>query len=58
MNASCYLEKTGEFATSAAAAGVEYPALMQKIAEAALARYEHVPERARRKRKRRAKAVV
>ncbi len=38
VNASCYLEKGGEFATSGAAAGIEYPALVGKIADLALER--------------------
>jgi D-alanine-D-alanine ligase len=38
VNASCYLQKSGEFATSAAAAGIEYPALVQKIVEVACER--------------------
>jgi D-alanine-D-alanine ligase len=38
VNASCYLERTGEFATVAAAAGLDYPALINRIAECALER--------------------
>ena len=38
VNASCYLEKTAEFATAAAAAGISYPALVNAIARLALAR--------------------
>ncbi len=38
VNASCYLEQSGEFATSAAAAGVDYPALVGRIVELALER--------------------
>jgi len=41
VNASCYLEQSSEFAVSAAAAGIEYPALVQRIVDAALKRYEH-----------------
>ena len=44
VNASCYLEKTSEFATAAAAAGMDYPALVNKIAELA---HERFPRRAR-----------
>lgn len=40
VNASCYLEKSGEFATAAAAHGLEFPALIQKIVELAQERYE------------------
>jgi D-alanine-D-alanine ligase len=51
VNASCYLEQSGEFASSAAAAGVEYPELIQRIAESAVQRYERRPETARRTRR-------
>jgi D-alanine-D-alanine ligase len=40
VNASCYLERQGEFATSAAAAGLEYPVLVQKIVDLARERYQ------------------
>lgn len=39
VNANCYLEKTGEFAVAAAALGLEYPALIQRIVDLALERY-------------------
>jgi D-alanine-D-alanine ligase len=38
VNASCYLEPTGEFATAAKAAGFEYDRLVNRIAELAVAR--------------------
>jgi D-alanine-D-alanine ligase len=38
VNASCYLEEEGEFATAARAGGYEYPALVQKIVDLAMAR--------------------
>jgi D-alanine-D-alanine ligase len=38
VNASCYLEQSGEFATSAAAAGTDYPALINRIADLACER--------------------
>jgi D-alanine-D-alanine ligase len=38
VNASCYLESGSEFATAAQAAGLEYDALINRIAELALAR--------------------
>jgi D-alanine-D-alanine ligase len=38
VNASCYLEASSEFATSAAAGGVDYPALIHRIVELALQR--------------------
>jgi D-alanine-D-alanine ligase len=39
VNASCYLEKSSEFAMSAGAAGIEYPKLIERIVELALERY-------------------
>jgi D-alanine-D-alanine ligase len=38
VNASCYLEESGEFATAASAAGIEYVALVNRIADLALER--------------------
>jgi D-alanine-D-alanine ligase len=38
VNANCYLEKSSEFAVAAAAAGLEYPALIRKIVELAMER--------------------
>ena len=40
VNANCYLESGSEFATAAAAGGVEYPALVNKIVDLAVERYE------------------
>jgi D-alanine-D-alanine ligase len=39
VNASCYLEQSSEFATAAAAAGIDYPELINRIAELALERH-------------------
>jgi D-alanine-D-alanine ligase len=39
VNASCYLEKGSEFAMSAAAAGMDYPRLIEQIVNLALERY-------------------
>jgi D-alanine-D-alanine ligase len=39
VNASCYLEKASEFAMSAAAAGLDYPRLIEQIVNLALERY-------------------
>jgi D-alanine-D-alanine ligase len=39
VNANCYLEAKSEFATAAAAAGLEFPALVERITELALERY-------------------
>lgn len=38
VNANCYLEQSGEFATAGAAAGIEYPELIGRIVELALER--------------------
>lgn len=38
VNASCYLDEQGEFATAARAAGIEYVPLIQKIVDLALER--------------------
>lgn len=38
VNASCYLERSSEFATAAAAAGLDYPRLINRIVELALER--------------------
>ena len=39
VNASCYLERSSEFAMSAAAAGMDYPKLIERILQLALERY-------------------
>jgi D-alanine-D-alanine ligase len=39
VNASCYLERSSEFAMSAAAAGMDYPQLIERIVQLALERY-------------------
>jgi D-alanine-D-alanine ligase len=39
VNASCYLEKSSEFAMSAAAAGIDYPRLVEQIVNLALERF-------------------
>ena len=38
VNASCYLEKNSEFAMAAAAAGMDYPRLIERIVDLAIAR--------------------
>jgi len=43
VNANCDLEKTSEFASAAGAAGIEYPALINRIAELALERRRPIP---------------
>jgi D-alanine-D-alanine ligase len=39
VNASCYLERSSEFAMAAAAAGMDYPQLIERIIQLALERY-------------------
>ena len=41
VNASCYLEETSEFAMAAAAAGIDYATLVNRIPELALERWTH-----------------
>ncbi len=50
VNANCYLEQSSEFATAAAAHGLAYPELLNRITELALERWKH-RNRAQRKRK-------
>jgi D-alanine-D-alanine ligase len=40
VNANCYLERSGEFAAAAEAAGIDYPTLINRIADLAVERYE------------------
>jgi D-alanine-D-alanine ligase len=40
VNASCYLERTSEFAMAAAAMGLDYPRLVERIVNLASERYE------------------
>jgi D-alanine-D-alanine ligase len=51
VNASCYLEQTGEFASAAAAAGLDYETLINRIATCALERRAR-PEKPMRGRRR------
>jgi D-alanine-D-alanine ligase len=41
VNASCYLEKSSEFAMAAAAAGLDYPTLINKLVEQAQQRHSN-----------------
>jgi D-alanine-D-alanine ligase len=50
VNANCYLEEHSEFAIAAKAFGIEYPHLVNRIAELAIERWKH-RSRAQRKRK-------
>lgn len=50
VNASCYLERSSEFSVAAAAAGIAYPDLLQRIVQLAKDRYNEekaVPKRRR-----------
>jgi D-alanine-D-alanine ligase len=49
VNASCYLESSSEFATSAAAGGVDFPTLINRIVELALERRQSTSHTKRRK---------
>jgi D-alanine-D-alanine ligase len=51
VNASCYLEESGEFATAAAGAEIDYPTLLDRIANLAMERYEAGSRKRRRRRK-------
>lgn len=57
VNASCYLAKDGEFATAAAAAGIEYPALLNRIVELAVERSERNHGRRRKRAEKAEKAA-
>ncbi|HEV8630727.1 MAG TPA: D-alanine--D-alanine ligase [Thermoanaerobaculia bacterium] len=48
VNANCYLEEKQEFAMAAAAAGYEYPALLERIVQLAVERQGVEPRRPRR----------
>jgi D-alanine-D-alanine ligase len=39
VNANCYLEPKGEFATAASAGGLDYPTLINRIADLAIERH-------------------
>ena len=45
VNASCYLAKDSEFAMAAAAAGLDYKQLIERIVDLALARHKKPRER-------------
>jgi D-alanine-D-alanine ligase len=58
VNASCYLEQKGEFATAAAAAGIDYATLINRIVECACERYRRRQgEESPRPRRRRARSA-
>ena len=51
VNANCYLEQNSEFALAAAAHGLEYPQLIDKIADLAIERWKHRSQAQRRRKK-------
>jgi D-alanine-D-alanine ligase len=51
VNASCYLEQSSEFASAAAAYGIAYPELLNRIAELAIERFKHRKQAQRRRKK-------
>jgi D-alanine-D-alanine ligase len=57
VNANCYLEEDSELAMAARAHGIEYPELVNRIAELALERWKH-RSRAQRKRRKAARAAL
>jgi D-alanine-D-alanine ligase len=58
VNASCYLEESGEFARAAAAAGLDYPTLIGRIVDEALKRRRQVTPRGRKQRRSKVKATA
>jgi D-alanine-D-alanine ligase len=58
VNASCYLEQQSEFATAAAAHGISYPALVERIAELAVERWKHRHRAQKRRKKARTAAAA
>jgi D-alanine-D-alanine ligase len=51
VNASCYLEESGEFAVAAAASGIDYASLVNRIADLALERRRQPSQNHRRRRR-------
>jgi D-alanine-D-alanine ligase len=58
VNASCYLEQQSEFATAAAAHGIDYPQLVTRIAELAVERWKHRNRAQKRRKKARTAAAA
>jgi D-alanine-D-alanine ligase len=58
VNASCYLEEQSEFATAAAAHGIPYPELVERIAELAVERWKHRHRAQKRRKKARTAAAA
>jgi D-alanine-D-alanine ligase len=58
VNASCYLDHESEFATAAAAHGIAYPQLVNRIAELAVERWKHRSRAQKRRKKARSAAAA
>jgi D-alanine-D-alanine ligase len=58
VNASCYLEQASEFATAAAAAGIDHVGLINRIADLALRRHTQRSGEPSRRRRRRSAAAA
>lgn len=58
VNASCYLERSSEFAMAAAAAGLDYPRLIERIVNLAMERYEGRRDRSAGESRRERRAVA
>jgi D-alanine-D-alanine ligase len=58
VNASCYLEEQSEFATAAAALGISYPELVNRIALLAVERWKHRNRAQKRRKKARTAAAA
>jgi len=58
VNANCYLEKHSEFASAAAALGLSYETLLNRIVELAVERWKHKSRAHKRRKKTRAAAAT
>jgi D-alanine-D-alanine ligase len=58
VNANCYLEQRSEYATAAVAHGIQYPDLLNRIANLAMERWKHRSKAQRRRKKARALAAA
>ena len=58
VNANCYLEQRSEYATAAVAHGIQYPELLNRIANLAMERWKHRSKAQRRRKKARALAAA
>lgn len=58
VNAACYLERGSEFARAAGELGIDYPTLLNRIAELAVERWKHRSRAQKRRKKARAALVA